>query len=226
MKKSSFIPVFVFAALVTIPYSAFADVVADTSHGIGTFATLINNVTDNVVSALATLFLSLALVVFFYGIVQYIWGRQQGNGDKVKVGNDFMTWGLVALFVMFSVYGIIKLGQNIFGFKDVSTIEIPRIRFNTSGSSSGNTNQPIYNSPSSPASMNGQAPSSPNSMNGGGGYDPKTNTNNTTNTGAVQSNASNPCANKSNGDSCVINGQNGWCSVGAMGIVCIEGVKN
>ena len=37
-----------------------------------------------------------------------------------------MTWGLVALFVMFSVYGIVRLSQSVlFNNKDVNTIDIP-----------------------------------------------------------------------------------------------------
>jgi hypothetical protein len=46
-----------------------------------------------------------------------------------------MIYGLIGLFVMFSVYGIIKFGQGIlFGTKDVSTITIPEINFKNSGS--------------------------------------------------------------------------------------------
>jgi hypothetical protein len=103
--------------------------------GITTIGSLITLLTTNVVKALGTLALASGVVAFFYGIVQYIWGLRAGDAGKTKVGNAFMGWGLLGLFVMFSVYGIIKYAQDIFGIRDVSTITIPDINFgrNTTG---------------------------------------------------------------------------------------------
>jgi hypothetical protein len=82
------------------------------------------------VTSLSSLIISVTLLIFFYGIIEYILGRQNGDANKINAGNTFMTWGLVALFVMFSVYGIIRLAQSVlFGSKDVSTINIPTFNF-------------------------------------------------------------------------------------------------
>jgi hypothetical protein len=80
--------------------------------------------------------MSFAILVFFWGIVEYITGMREGNPDKVTKGNKFIMWGLVGLFVMFSVYGIIKFGQGIFGFKesDLKSITIPTINTGSGGS--------------------------------------------------------------------------------------------
>ena len=71
--------------------------------------------------------MSLAVIAFFWGIVQYIWGLREGNAKKVQDGNQVMIWGIVSLFVMFSIYGIIKLLQIWFGLNGSNVITIPEI---------------------------------------------------------------------------------------------------
>jgi succinate dehydrogenase/fumarate reductase cytochrome b subunit len=142
MKKISTISAVIFTSLAMFPLIASAQTGGTVATGIGTLNGLIQLLTTTVVKSLATLLLSLALLAFFWGIVEYIWGKRQGNGDKVKAGNEFMTWGLIALFVMFSVYGIIKLAQNILGMPNVTTIEIPNITF---GGGGGGGNDPNAN---------------------------------------------------------------------------------
>ena len=136
MKKSNIVYLFTFLTLFAFTDLVFAgDAVQTVRSGFTSVADLVNLFTETVVKSVATLFLSLALLAFFYGIVEYIWGKRQGDSGKAKAGNEFMTWGLVALFVMFSVYGIIKLFQSIlFQNGDVQSIIIPEIRINRGGS--------------------------------------------------------------------------------------------
>lgn len=144
MKKSFIIAITSFTtyvALTTLTQAA-GTAVNDAAAGIGNLGALINGFTGTVVKAVGTLFLSGAVVAFFYGIVQYIWGLREGQTEKVKNGNKFMGYGLLALFVMFSVYGIIKWGQDIIGLKDVDKITIPEINFikgTSGGSATGGT---------------------------------------------------------------------------------------
>ncbi len=108
---------------------SFATVSATITSGSETFASLVNAFTNGVISALSGLFLALGVIAFLYGVVEYIWARRKGDEKALADGNKFMVWGLVALFVMFSVYGIINLAQSIlFQGKDVGTISIPNIQ--------------------------------------------------------------------------------------------------
>ncbi len=50
--------------------------------------------------------IALALVVFFWGLVKYI------RSGKAAGAKDVMIAGLVGLFVMVSVWGIIRIAQN------------------------------------------------------------------------------------------------------------------
>lgn len=151
MKKLFTVRSAIVTSLILLPLIANAQTAGQVSSGISSFANLIDMVTNSVVKSLATLLLSLALLAFFYGLVEYIWAKRQGNGDKVKAGNEFMTWGLVALFVMFSVYGIIKFAQTtLFGGANLTEITIPNINFKAGTG----TNVSPGGSPTSPGGLN------------------------------------------------------------------------
>jgi hypothetical protein len=111
--------------------------------GITSIDTIITTFTTTVVKSLGALLLAAALVAFFWGVVQYIWGNRSANAQKINDGNKFMGWGLLALFVMFSVYGIIQFGQRIFfNGIDVTKITIPEINFGRSSSNGNSTTNP------------------------------------------------------------------------------------
>lgn len=111
------------------PLSAFAT--TDFS-GLGKF---INDIKNNVIVNLSTLFLTTAVVAFFWGVVVYIYGIRNGVADKQGEGRNFMLWGLIALFVMFSVWGIVTFAQKTLGIEGTTSIQIPSIRFQDTGGS-------------------------------------------------------------------------------------------
>ncbi len=65
--------------------------------------------------------IAFALVVFFWGLIQYI--------RTHKGGKDIMIAGLVGLFIMVSVWGIIRLAQNtLFGGASATTpVGVPQV---------------------------------------------------------------------------------------------------
>ncbi len=69
---------------------------------------------DVIINPLIRLLFAVALVVFLWGIIEYI--RGAGSSDSREQGTRHIIWGLVGLFIMVSVYGIITLFKNtIFG---------------------------------------------------------------------------------------------------------------
>ena len=131
MKKIPYLQILLFICIVSfvsIPTLVFAqDGAAQINKGFDTFGGIITRFTQTIVRSLATLFATAAMVAFFYGIVQFIWGSRDGDATKAKNGKNFMLWGLIALFVMFSVWGIINYAQGIFGIAGKNTIVIPQI---------------------------------------------------------------------------------------------------
>ena len=138
MKKSFIAGVVLLGSAFIFSSLAHAQTSQDLLGGMGKLDELITTFNKTVVKSLGVLFLSLGVVAFFFGVLQYIWGIREGDSKKVTDGKQFMIWGLVGLFVMFSVYGIIKFGQGIiFNGKNVNTIVIPTINIGGSGNNSG-----------------------------------------------------------------------------------------
>lgn len=107
----------------TVLYAASSSLI-----GFGPLIDFANDLASGVVTSLGYLLFSLAVVAFLWGMVQFIWAARNGeNGDGMKNGKQFMLWGLISLFVMFSVFGIIIWAQTVFQVKD-TTITIPNVK--------------------------------------------------------------------------------------------------
>lgn len=59
---------------------------------------------------------AIALLVFFWGLAKFIF-RVGGDEKAVDEGKTLMKWGLAALFVMFSVWGLIAFFQGELGLE-------------------------------------------------------------------------------------------------------------
>ena len=77
-----------------------------------------NNITNNVLTSATTLLMTGAFVLFFYGIVRFIYDRSNGDDTRLEKDKEAMLWGLIALFVMVSTWGIIKLFQSYLGIQN------------------------------------------------------------------------------------------------------------
>ena len=72
-----------------------------------TVNTLLNNVVSFILQPIVVLMFAVALVVFFWGIVQFISNSSSEDGRAQGKKNIF--WGIVGMFIMIAVYGIIRL---------------------------------------------------------------------------------------------------------------------
>ncbi len=64
-----------------------------------------------------------AIVVFFWGLVLYI--RSSGEGHEG--GRNMMIAGLLSLFIMVSVWGLVNLAQNALGVSGNASVTIPQV---------------------------------------------------------------------------------------------------
>ena len=90
----------------TLPLAVFAD-----NPGTGvyeyTFKEFVQYQILPLINAGIAFLFSAAVAVFFYGIVRFI-ASSAGAKDKVQ-GRELMLWGIVALFVMVAVWGIVAV---------------------------------------------------------------------------------------------------------------------
>jgi hypothetical protein len=61
---------------------------------------------------------TLILVAFLYGVFIYFI-RVTDDFKKREEGRKYMIWGIIALFVVFSLWGILKIVNSTFGVENV-----------------------------------------------------------------------------------------------------------
>lgn len=71
----------------------------------------------DIIQILVPILYALALLVFIWGLVKFIF-RLGGDEKAVEAGKKLMLWGLVALFIMVSIWGILALFHDDFGFSN------------------------------------------------------------------------------------------------------------
>ena len=99
---------------------------AVTSAQLGGIGNLLNE-TDMVVRFSIGLLAGIALLVFFWGLVKFIFA--QGSETIKTEAKKVMGWGLVALFVMISVWGLVRFMQEaLLGGVDFTAPPVPVLR--------------------------------------------------------------------------------------------------
>lgn len=89
-----------------------------------TLGEILTMISTTLLKPLVGIFLTAAVVVFFWGMVKYI----KSLGEKEKAdGRTLMIWGVVTLFVMVSVWGLVGVIVNTLDLDNapVKSIVIP-----------------------------------------------------------------------------------------------------
>jgi hypothetical protein len=71
-----------------------------------TINSLLNTIATLIINPLIILGFVVATAYLFYGIVKMIW---QSDGNELAENRKSVMYGVIGLFIMFSVYGILRL---------------------------------------------------------------------------------------------------------------------
>jgi succinate dehydrogenase/fumarate reductase cytochrome b subunit len=82
----------------------------------GTAESLIARISDVIITPIIFLLFALALVYFLYGVMIFIANADQP--EMRKTGAKHMIWGVIGMFVMFGVKGILLLIISSFGLQN------------------------------------------------------------------------------------------------------------
>lgn len=74
---------------------------------------LVNKVVSLIIAPAILVLFSLAFLLFVWGIVQFL--KSLNDGKVSQEGKNHMLYGVLGMFVMVSVFGIISLISNTFG---------------------------------------------------------------------------------------------------------------
>lgn len=114
MKKVTFI----FSFFLASPLFANAQLIGgEVFSTLGRFQDLINTLLPIVVA--------LALLYFFWGLAKFI--LNAGDEDEQTKAKGIMIWGIIAFFVMSSVWGIVNFVSRASGLNQGGSINLPTV---------------------------------------------------------------------------------------------------
>ena len=92
------------------------------------FKELINNVfIAGIIKPLVPFLIGLAVVVFIYGVLILMFSE---GGEKKEEGKQYMLWGIIGIFVMVSVWGLVAILTSSFGLENTPkniNIQVPTV---------------------------------------------------------------------------------------------------
>ena len=113
MKK--FIITALVVASAVAPAAAFA-------QNLGNIQTLLHSI-GTLINIALPIVVAIGLLGFFWGLAMFIFGAE----EKKSEGRHLMIWGLVALFVMVSVWGLVRFIGNALGVGQGDTVIVPTV---------------------------------------------------------------------------------------------------
>ena len=112
---STFVKSSLVGVLAVAPLATYAATLTDIVNTVG-----------NLISLATPIVLALALVYFFWGLANFI--LSSGEADKRNEAIAIMIYGVIALFVMVSVWGIVNVLQSTFQVQSSGDIRAPSVQ--------------------------------------------------------------------------------------------------
>lgn len=114
-----------------LPIAVLAQTQVDTGSGIGK----ILNTLGGLINFAMPIVVALALLAFFWGLAIYIFNFS-GKDDDKKKGRDIMVYGVIVLFVMLSIWGIVNILRETFDLTSSQAITVPGLNVGSGGQGS------------------------------------------------------------------------------------------
>ncbi len=104
----------IISIVAVMPLSALAQAESGgCSSSLSNVGAIINYVLCILQASVIPLLVIAAVILFIFGVVKYILGAD--NETKRKEGSMFMIYGIISLFVIASIWGLVSILTNTFG---------------------------------------------------------------------------------------------------------------
>lgn len=90
---------------------------------------------QDILDILIPLIITLAALVFFWGMVKFL--ATASDPKRREEGKALMIWGVIAIFVMISIWGFTELLASLFGINQGAAIVIPSVPSGNGGGFGG-----------------------------------------------------------------------------------------
>ncbi|MEN9881454.1 MAG: hypothetical protein RLZZ308_637 [Candidatus Parcubacteria bacterium] len=116
--------------LIAMPFltvaSALAQTVASSGQINGTSLLNLIGLVQTIVARLVPLAIGLAVLAFFWYLIQFIWkGKEEAETKKISIAG--MGWSIVAIFIMVSIWGLVGFLGSMLGIGAGGTAPVPGI---------------------------------------------------------------------------------------------------
>lgn len=88
-----------------------------------TFATVVGDIVNKVLTPLIGLVAVTAFLFFMWGLAKYL----SGDAKKLEEAKGVMWYSVLAMFVMFSIWGLVTVLMNTFGIDGTEKPPIPKV---------------------------------------------------------------------------------------------------
>ena len=112
----------IFVLMSFLPTLALA--AAPTFSGVGDLATNLTAVINKIIPFI----FAITVIFFFWGLFQFL--RGSGDPKMREEGRSHMIYGILAIFVMLSIYGLIGWLQGTFNITGSETVNLPEVPTN------------------------------------------------------------------------------------------------
>ncbi|KND47764.1 MAG: hypothetical protein AB201_02420 [Parcubacteria bacterium C7867-006] len=107
----------IYSALALAPVLTFAQTLGNLSALVQDFGQIIGRIIP--------IMFALAIIYFFWGLVVFL--RAAGDPKAQEAGRNQMIWGVVAIAVMLSIYGLVYWLQTNLGVTNNGAIQPPQV---------------------------------------------------------------------------------------------------
>ena len=119
---------FIYGVLAFSPVLALAQIAGTNTTNLSGLSNLISSfgvILTNIIPILFTL----AILYFFWGLVQFL--RAAGDPKMADQGKSHMIYGVIAIAVMISIYGLVGWLQNTLGINSPTRVSLPTVIINS-----------------------------------------------------------------------------------------------
>ncbi len=82
--------------------------IPNVTFAIGSFSDLVDKIVGTI-NVIIPILISLAIVIFFYNTGRGIFGNAKNSGEAQSKLKETLFWGVIIIFVMVSIWGILNL---------------------------------------------------------------------------------------------------------------------
>ena len=110
---------FIYAVMAFGPVLAFAQ-----GANLGGISQLVTQF-GQILAKIIPIMFALAIIYFFWGLIKYIQGA--GDPKQAAEGKSIMIWGVIAIAVMISIYGLVAWLQSSLGISGTTSLPLPTV---------------------------------------------------------------------------------------------------